>query len=131
MKVDGADAAAVHEAVGAAVARCRTGGGPSFVEAITERWPGSNPLWPDPVTGVTDLRMATTDMALPPEHRDWFQHHDPVLRLARLLAAGGKEAIARIETIDAQQKQRMDAAIDFALGGAMPRAAAAIDHVFA
>jgi hypothetical protein len=54
-----------------------------------------------------------------------------VLRLARLLAAGGKEALARIETIDAQQKQRMDAAIDFALGGAMPRAAAAIDHVFA
>jgi acetoin:2,6-dichlorophenolindophenol oxidoreductase subunit alpha len=131
VKVDGADAAAVHEAVGAAVARCRTGGGPSFVEAITERWPGSNPLWPDPVTGVTDLRMATTDMALPPEHRDWFQHHDPVLRLARLFAAGGKEAIARIEKIDAQQKQRMDAAIDFALGGAMPRAAAAIDHVFA
>jgi acetoin:2,6-dichlorophenolindophenol oxidoreductase subunit alpha len=131
VKVDGADAAAVHAAVGEAVARCRSGGGPSFVEAITERWPGSNPLWPDPVTGVTDLRMATTDMALPQDYHDWFGHHDPVLRLTRILAAGGTESIARIEAIDAEQKRRMAAAIDFALSGAIPRAEAALDHVLA
>jgi pyruvate dehydrogenase E1 component alpha subunit len=131
VRVDGADAAAVHDAVSEAAARCRTGGGPGFVEAITERWPGSNPLWPELSTGVTDLRMATTDMALPQEHHDWFRHHDPVLRLARQLAAGGKDAIGRIHEIDVVQQGRMGQAIEFALAGAMPAAASALDHVFA
>jgi pyruvate dehydrogenase E1 component alpha subunit len=130
VRVDGADAGAVHAAVSEAVARCRAGGGPGFVEAITERWPGSNPLWPELTTGVADLRMATTDMALPQEHHDWFRHHDPVLRLARSLA-NSEESIRRIHELDARQQRRMEEAIEFALSGAMPPAEGALDHVFA
>jgi TPP-dependent pyruvate/acetoin dehydrogenase alpha subunit len=131
LRVDGADAAGVHAAVSEAASRCRAGGGPGFVEAITERWAGSNPLWPDPVTGVTDLRMATTDMELPQEHHEWFRHHDPVLRLVRRLAAGGADAIGRIDELDARQQRRMAAAIEFALAGSLPTAEGALDHVFA
>ncbi|WP_158894962.1 thiamine pyrophosphate-dependent dehydrogenase E1 component subunit alpha [Amycolatopsis anabasis] len=38
--VDGNDPQAVHDAVGKAVARARSGAGPSFVEAVTYRWKG-------------------------------------------------------------------------------------------
>jgi acetoin:2,6-dichlorophenolindophenol oxidoreductase subunit alpha len=37
VRVDGADAAAVHEAASDAVARCRRGEGPVFIEAMTKR----------------------------------------------------------------------------------------------
>ncbi|NIO07369.1 MAG: hypothetical protein GTO40_04960, partial [Deltaproteobacteria bacterium] len=50
--VDGADVEAVYAAVSEAVARMRDGAGPFFIEAITERWPGSRPLWPELSTGV-------------------------------------------------------------------------------
>jgi len=49
--------AAVHAAASEAVARCRAGDGPVFLEAFTVRWPGSSPLWPELAT-VTDLAAA-------------------------------------------------------------------------
>ncbi len=67
VRVDGADAAAVHAAASDAVARCRRGEGPVFIEAMTRRWPGNNPLWPEPVTGVTDL--AHGDRRAQADHR--------------------------------------------------------------
>src|SRR5262249_43148571 len=83
VRVDGADAAAVHAAAREAVARCRRGEGPAFIEAVTRRWPGSNPLWPEPATGVTDIAIAAGERQATGEHRDWIERHDPVLRLAR------------------------------------------------
>jgi pyruvate dehydrogenase E1 component alpha subunit len=129
-RVDGADAAAVREAVSEAVARCRRGEGPAFVEAMTRRWPGSNPLWPEPATGVTDLRIATGEAQAAGEHRDWIERHDPVLRMARSLvdAAGGK---ARLFALDAAVQGRIDAAVKFAVDSPLPAADTAFDHVFA
>src|SRR5207247_8671031 len=40
VRVDGNDALAVYEAVGAAVARARRGEGPTLLEAVTYRWGG-------------------------------------------------------------------------------------------
>src|SRR5262249_59765495 len=62
MRVDGADVFAVHAAASEAIALCRTGQGPVFLEAVTRRWPGNNPLWPEPVTGPTDMRIPTADL---------------------------------------------------------------------
>jgi pyruvate dehydrogenase E1 component alpha subunit len=131
-RVDGADAAAVHEAVTEAVARCRRGEGPAFIEAMTKRWPGSNPLWPEPATGVTDIRIATGGAKAEGEHADWIENHDPVLRLARTLAAGGGgEARTRLHSIDDAVKARIDEAVKFALDSPLPAPATAYDHVFA
>jgi len=129
-RVDGADAAAVREAVSEAVARCRRGEGPAFIEAMTKRWPGSNPLWPEPATGVTDIRIATGEAQAGGEHRDWIDNHDPVLRLGRALARDGA-AKQRLLQLDAAVQARIDAAVKFALDSPLPAPETAFDHVFA
>lgn len=58
MELDGTDPRAVHVGMSSAVTRARRGEGPTFIEARTVRWPGSRPIWPQLVTGETDLRMA-------------------------------------------------------------------------
>jgi acetoin:2,6-dichlorophenolindophenol oxidoreductase subunit alpha len=130
-RADGADAGAVHAAASDAIARCRAGQGPVFIEAVTKRWPGNNPLWPEPVTGTTDMRMATGEIAPAGEHADWLEHHDPVLRLGRVLARQGADAAARLVKLDADARARIEAAVTFALGSPFPAAATAFDHVFA
>jgi pyruvate dehydrogenase E1 component alpha subunit len=129
IRVDGTDAAAVHAAVSDAVARCRRGEGPVFIEAMTKRWPGSNPLWPELSTGLTDIRVVTGEAKASGEHADWIENHDPIVRISRpLAAAGGKE---RLHALDAAARQRIEAAVKFALDSPLPDAATAFDHVFA
>ncbi len=130
VRIDGADAAAAYAAIGAAVAQCRAGNGPVFVEAVTRRWPGNNPLWPEPATGETDLALATGDAKPSGEHADWLERHDPVLRLARELAKDAA-AIGRITALDRATRRRIDAAVEFALASPLPAAGGAFDHVFA
>ncbi len=131
VRVDGADAAAVYAAAGDAVARCRAGEGPVFVEAMTRRWPGSNPLWPELATGVTDIRMATGEASPQGEHRDWLDQHDPIIRLGRTLAKAGGDAVKRMHALDAEVSARIDQAVKFALDSPLPKAETAFDHVFA
>ena len=50
-KIEGIDPAVVHAAVAEAVARCRAGQGPAFIEARTKRWPGNAQQFPRLVTG--------------------------------------------------------------------------------
>jgi acetoin:2,6-dichlorophenolindophenol oxidoreductase subunit alpha len=130
MRVDGANAFAVHAVAAEAIALCRTGRGPVFLEAVTKRWPGSNPLWPEPVTGTTDLRMATGETTPSGEHADWLANHDPVLRLARRLAAGDAGA-ARLASVDATTHRRIEDAAKFALGSPLPATETAFARVFA
>jgi len=130
VRIDGADAAAAYAAIGDAVEKCRAGEGPVFVEAVTRRWPGNNPLWPEPATGETDIRMATGEAKPAGEHTDWLERHDPVLRLGRELARE-PVAVARIRALDETTRGRIDDAVTFALASPLPDAATAFDHVFA
>lgn len=131
VRVDGVEAAAVHAAVADAVAQCRAGRGPAFIEAATPRWAGSQPLWPELATGVTDLRMATGEAPTEGEHREWYERHDPVLRLARALAGAGPAAVARLRATEARIRERIEAAVDFALRSPLPAPETALDHVVA
>ena len=131
IKVDGADTAELHAALAHATAHCRAGGGPVFVEAITNRWDGSNPLWPEPVTGVTDIRMAIGDAPTDGPHQEWYEQRDPVLRLARSLAGGGASEVARLRSLDRETTSRIDAAAEFALNSPVPAAERALEGVFA
>lgn len=116
---DGNDIAAIYAATCAAVARCAAGDGPVFIETVTTRWPGSQPLWPEPATGRTDLAMAwgAADPAGP--HRDWIARHDPVLRVAREMLAAGVDRSA-IESIDARIGADLDAAERYAVASPFP-----------
>lgn len=130
VRIDGADAAAAFAAIRDAVDHCRAGKGPFFVEAVTRRWPGSNPLWPEPVTGETDIAMATGETKPSGDHADWLENHDPVLRLGRALAKDDA-AIERIRSLDERARRRIEAAVKFAIGSPLPAARTAYDHVFA
>lgn len=130
MRVNGADAGAVHAAAAEAIALCRKGEGPVFIEAVTKRWPGSNPLWPEQVTGITDIRMATDEVAPSGEHADWLSNHDPVLRLARQLA-GSADGKARLTALDGEIRKRIDDAVQFALNSPYPAAETAFERVYA
>jgi hypothetical protein len=102
-----------------------------FIEAMTKRWPGSNPLWPEPATGVTDIGIATGERQAGGEHRDWVEQHDPVLRLTRELVRAAGDADRRALALDQAVRTRIDAAVRFALESPLPAAATAFDHVFA
>lgn len=130
-RIDGSDTSAVTEAVAAAIARCRDGGGPVFIEAMTRQWPGNSQQFPSLATGITDLRMATGEVATERTHRHWYEEGDPVLQLGRKLVAGSADGASRLSEIDGKVRQQMAAALAFALASPLPPPAAALDHVFA
>jgi acetoin:2,6-dichlorophenolindophenol oxidoreductase subunit alpha len=131
VRVSGTDVDEIHAAAASAIAKCRDGRGPVFIESVTKRWAGSNPLWPALLTGETDIRMATGEVPIDGEHADWYRFHDPVLRLARTLAAQGSEAVARMHFYDAEIREDMKRAKDQALAGPFPEPQTALAHVFA
>jgi pyruvate dehydrogenase E1 component alpha subunit len=127
--VDGTDAGAVHDATSEAIGRARQGGGPTFIEAQTVRWPGNQGIWAELVTGPTRIAYAWDEVSIPEAHRTWFAEHDAVIRYARELIAGG---VARedIETLEADAAREMDAAVRFALDSPWPEPGEAFEDVF-
>jgi pyruvate dehydrogenase E1 component alpha subunit len=130
LKVDGTDINAVHAAASEAIARCRNGNGPVFIEAFTMRWPGSSPLWPELAT-VTDLDAAWDSTRIAGPHADWSRHHDPLLRVARELVAAGHATRDELKASDKNARDRIAAAEKFAIDSPMPAPATVGDHVFA
>lgn len=128
--VDGADAGAVHAAAMEAVRRCRAGEGPAFIEAFTERWPGSSPLWPKLAT-VTDLSQAWDPGRIGGPHADWLRLHDPLLRAARDLVAQGHATRDDVMARDLAARGRIAEAVTFAVNSPMPLPETALDGVFA
>lgn len=129
--IDGTDTGAVHAAMADAVARARSGGGPSFIEARTVRWPGNRPLWPQLLTGATDLSFAWDTTAIPAEHTRWWGEQDGVMRYLRELLAAGAVTREAALAIDAAAIEEMQAAVTFALESPYPQPREALDHVFA
>ena len=56
--VDGRNFDAVFAAASPLIDHARKRKGPVFLHAVTERWAGSKPLWPELPTGDTDIAMA-------------------------------------------------------------------------
>ncbi len=131
LAVDGTDVAAVYRAMGEAVARARGGGGPSFIEARTVRWPGSRPLWPDLLTGETDLTFAWDEAQIPQPYREWHRRQDGLLRFLRELLAARVTDPDEVLVLDAEAKAAIEGAVQFALESPEPAPAAALEDVFA
>jgi pyruvate dehydrogenase E1 component alpha subunit len=127
--VDGTDAGAVDRAVAAALARARAGAGPSFIEARTVRWPGNRPLWPQLLTGETDLAMAWDPAAIRGDHRAWHERNDGLLRFTRELLAERVTAPAAVIAMDRDAVAEMAAAVTFALESPYPAPEEALHHV--
>jgi TPP-dependent pyruvate/acetoin dehydrogenase alpha subunit len=130
--VDGADADAVFAAAAGLMEELRLGAGPAFIEARTERWPGSRPIWPDIAsTGITDLEVAWEPARAAGEFAGWVRDHDPVLRFAARLAGDGVLGRDQILAIDGDISGRLRAAMDFAAASPWPDAESALAGTFA
>jgi len=128
--VDGRHVDEVFAAASRLIEHARAGRGPAFLHAVTERWAGSKPLWPELPTGDTDIAVAWDATNIRGEHADWYRNHDPILLYARqLLAAGATrdEILARDQKVSAE----METAKKFAVHSPLPPPETALRHVFA
>ncbi|WP_031084279.1 pyruvate dehydrogenase (acetyl-transferring) E1 component subunit alpha [Streptomyces sp. NRRL WC-3549] len=94
--VDGNDAIAMHQVLGEAVARARSGGGPTLVEAVTYRM--------DAHTNADDATRYRGDSDV-----EAWRAHDPILLLERELTGRGlldEEAVGRVR--DAAERMAAD-----------------------
>lgn len=112
--VDGMDVDAVLEAAGRAVARARTGDGPTFLEFLTYRFVGHN-------TGEKYLGLSyRTD-----EEIDGWKLKDPLDLCAERLPGG------RRSEIDAEVTTALEAAVEFGRGSDIPDPADALSYNYA
>jgi pyruvate dehydrogenase E1 component alpha subunit len=128
--IDGLDAKSVHDTMAAAIARARSGGGPTFIEAQTVRWAGSKPLWPQQLTGRTELDMAWGARDTGGEYQAWYEKEDGVLGYTRELLAAGHITPDAALALDGEVCAQMDAAVQFALDSPFPATGAAMRDVF-
>jgi TPP-dependent pyruvate/acetoin dehydrogenase alpha subunit len=121
--VDASEPRAIEAAMAASAGAVRGGGGPRFIEARTEPWPGNRTFLPTLVDGELDLALAT---ARPPA--GWAAS-DPVVREARALLADGVSAAALGE-LDEAIRAVVAEAFTAAAAAPPPPVAAVLDHVW-
>lgn len=100
--VDGMDVVAVHEAALEAIARARSGGGPSLIEAKTYRFFNHH--------GIQNLGLKYRS---DDEVERWKQR-DPIFTLEDRMIANGDATRSDFDAVWAEQRAEIDVAIQFA-----------------
>jgi TPP-dependent pyruvate/acetoin dehydrogenase alpha subunit len=118
--VDGRRVEEVFDVAAWAVEHARARKGPYFIHAVTERWAGSQPLWPELTTGEMDIAMAYDDSLIKGEHADWHRDHDPVLLYARELLSSGDASQDELVEMDERARTRITEASEAALADSSP-----------
>ena len=131
VSVDGTDAGAVFSAMRDAVARARSGSGPTFIEAVVTRWAGSDPLWPQLPAGQTELRFAWAPEQAPDRLVRWYRNQDGLLRYIREMLEAGMVDRAELAGIDSEVKSVVDQAVRSATESPYPPPQMAFEGVFA
>ncbi|HUZ70272.1 MAG TPA: thiamine pyrophosphate-dependent dehydrogenase E1 component subunit alpha [Candidatus Saccharimonadales bacterium] len=117
--VDGMDVRAVRDAAQRAVTLARSGGGPSFIEALTYRFVGHH-------TAETLMKMEYRS----DEELVTWKERDPIeLEAARLLAEGVSDAA--IDELRSQVAAHVKRAIEMADGAPRPSPESATDFMYA
>ena len=129
--VDGTDVGVVYRAMATAIRRARGGGGPTFIETLTVRRPGSRPLWPQLVTGPTNLAYAWDESAIPSEYATWHGGQDGLLRYLREMLFAGCITQDEAPAMDEQVTDQMRASVQFALDSPYPPVGSALESVYA
>ena len=113
--VDGNDVLAVYRAVEAAAERARSGGGPTFVECLTQRLGGH--YVGDPAR-YRELSQ-----------REEWRRNDPIVRFVRALGELGIDVDG--ESAEREARARVEEAVRAALAAPWPPAADAVGPVYA
>jgi len=118
VRIDGNDVLAVHEAVGLAVRRARSGLGPSLIEALTWRW------------GQHSMRANLPDPRSAEDMAAWIAR-DPIQHFGELLS--GREVFtgAELAARDAAAREEIDDAVAFAEASPEPEPAVLMAAVYA
>ena len=117
VKVDGFDPVATAEVLREALERARSGGGPTFVEAMTYRLTGHS--------GSADYSY------MPAEELEAALKRDPVPTFRRTLVESGEANEAEIAAIDAEVVAKVDDAFAFAQASPAPAKDLRYQDVFA
>jgi pyruvate dehydrogenase E1 component alpha subunit len=104
--VDGNDPVAMWKVAGEAIARARSGGGPTLLEARTFRFHGH-------IFGDADAYMDPAEKAVAIER-------DPLPRLRAWLIANGHASTDQLQGIEQVIKLEIDEAVEFALSSPYP-----------
>lgn len=121
-RVDGNDVLKVHAAAKEAVAACRAGNGPVFIECLTYRFRGH--------VGPDDAIQGThTDIRPAPEVKRWLKK-DPITRLERKLLADKLASEAGLARIKASVKAEVDEAVAYARRSSRPAPSTMENYVF-
>ena len=116
--VDGNDVIAVYEAAREAVARARSGGGPTLIECKTYRTRAH-------AEGMRDGGYRST------EDVDKWKLRDPIKMLAGAVVADGGITQVELDRVVAEVKAAIDDAVEFAKNSPYPDGATATEHIFA
>ncbi len=108
IQVDGMDVLAVYEAVQQAVARARSGAGPTLLECVTYRF--RNHCEPEPPEAFRDA-----------DEIERWRLKDPIPRLRNQLLQRGALTPERIEAIDREIAAEIDESIEFAEASPFPQ----------
>jgi len=114
--VDGNDVLAVYQAAGEAMARARAGGGPTLIECRTYRTRAH-------AEGMRDAGYRTQE-----EIAAW-KERDPIRLFREKLLADGGVTEAGLAAIDAEIKELIEEAGNFAEASPLPDPATVSDHV--
>jgi pyruvate dehydrogenase E1 component alpha subunit len=106
-RVDGADVLAVYEAVAKAVAKARTGGGPTLIESVSLRWRGH--------AGHDAAKYVPKELL--DEHQ---QNKDPVARFRQLVLDTGVITQPELDELQARIESRFAEAYEFAQNSPFP-----------
>jgi pyruvate dehydrogenase E1 component alpha subunit len=117
VRVDGYDPLAVYEATLAAVERARTGGGPTFIEAMTYRLVGH-------MIGDTEPYRTQEEVA------EW-QARDPIVTFPDRLVKEFGIPKAEVDAIPAEVESTMAEVVRFALDSPWPSPDEVTDDIFA
>src|SRR3984885_717409 len=129
--VDGTDPLLVHKAVGEAIERARTGGGPTLVESKIYRLSAhGNIIAPPGVPLHYPEHEAITVFGAREEYEAALRG-DPVPRFRARLIGDGTLTPEEADAIAAAAKEEMEAAVQFAWESPYPELESALDNVYA
>lgn len=115
--IDGMDIMAVYEATQKAIAACRKGKGPQFLEMVTYRYEGHS------IGDRTRYRPAG-------ELDKWRDEKDPIANLQNLLLTQYDASEAELKAIQDEVQQQVDTAVTFAEESPWPDPSTLFDHIY-
>jgi pyruvate dehydrogenase E1 component alpha subunit len=117
VRVDGFDAIAVYEAAAEAVARARRGDGPTLLVTECYRLEGH-------YAGEPEVYRSRDEV------KEYWQR-EPLARFRRDMTAAGQVTDAELDAIDAEVKQEIADAVEFAKNSPAPDPETAMEYIYA